>query len=75
MAAAGHRRMTVHVYPLALLTCGKRRCRTPAVPLGAVAGSKPLMLRFYILDQQASFQNVIVRLNDVLLINIFEPMN
>ncbi len=33
------------------------------------------MLRLYILDQQASFQNVIVRIDDVLLINIFEPMN
>lgn len=29
----------------------------------------------YVLDQQASFQNVIVRIDDVLLINIFEPMN
>jgi hypothetical protein len=34
-----------------------------------------LLLRFYILDQQASFQDVIVRIDDVLVINIFEPMN
>jgi hypothetical protein len=43
--------------------------------MGTASARSFLLLRFYILDQQASFQNVIVRIADVLVINIFEPMN
>jgi hypothetical protein len=58
---------------------GRRTEETPSRSLATIRGmgrqaSVPLVPS-YILDKQARLQNVIVRLADVRLINIFEPMN
>ena len=64
--------------------CNSEGDRTDIIRSGVDAGAAQSarhrnavvqILRLYILDKQARLQNVIVRLADVRLINIFEPVN